>query len=317
LEGLSTMDALSHAETRDQIKAQILKESEIEFANAQRKSDAVDVSSRSEVQPASRIPQVPSWGARVVRSMPLEMVFEHLAKNELFRLSWGAKNAHGEEWEKLRVEFESRLAVMRKNAEVEKWLNPQGVYGYWPAQSTGDDLIIYEPSTLDSVNPKEITRLHFPRQTASEHLCLADYFAAADSGVMDVVAFQVVTVGQKATQRFDRLQAAGDYTEAYFTHGLAVQTAEAAADYLHQHIRRELGMAENQGKRYSWGYPAIPELEDHKRVFELLPAEKELGMSLTAAYQLVPEQSTAAIILHHPQAKYYNTGETRVEQLMK
>lgn len=316
-EGLSTMDALSHAETRDQIKAQILKESEIEFATAQRKSDAVDVPSRSEVQPASKIPQVPSWGARVVRSMPLEMVFEHLAKNELFRLSWGAKNTHGEEWEKLRVEFESRLAVMRKNAEVEKWLNPQGVYGYWPAQSTGDDLIIYDPSTLDSVNPKEITRLHFPRQTAGEHLCLADYFAAADSGIMDVVAFQVVTVGQEATRRFDRLQAAGDYTEAYFTHGLAVQTAEAAADYLHQHIRRELGMTENQGKRYSWGYPAIPELEDHKRVFELLPAEKELGMSLTAAYQLVPEQSTAAIILHHPQAKYYNTGETRVEQLMK
>jgi 5-methyltetrahydrofolate--homocysteine methyltransferase len=206
---------------------------------------------------------------------------------------------------------------MRKTAEVEKWLNPQGVYGYWPAQSAGDDLIIYDPSTLGSVKPNEITRFHFPRQSAGEFLCLADYFAAVDSGIMDVVAFQVVTVGQEATQRFDRLQAAGDYTEAYFTHGLAVQTAEAAADYLHQHIRRELGIAENQGKRYSWGYPAIPELEDHKRVFELLPVEKELGMSLTSAYQLVPEQSTAAIILHHPQAKYYNTGETRVEQLMK
>jgi len=134
---------------------------------------------------------------------------------------------------------------------------------------------------------------------------------------MDVVAFQVVTVGQAATERFDKLQAAGDYSEAYFSHGLAVQTAEAAADYLHQHVRREMGIAENQGKRYSWGYPAVPELADHAKVFDLLPARQELGMSLTSAFQLVPEQSTAAIILHHPQARYFNIGESRVEQLMK
>jgi 5-methyltetrahydrofolate--homocysteine methyltransferase len=134
---------------------------------------------------------------------------------------------------------------------------------------------------------------------------------------MDVVALQVVTVGQEASDRFDRLQAANDYSEGYFTHGLAVQTAEAAAEYLHRHIRRELGLTASQGKRYSWGYPAIPELEHHRKVFDLLPAEKELGMSLTAAFQLVPEQSTAAIILHHPQAKYFSVGESRVEQLMR
>ena len=109
-----------------------------------------------------------------------------------------------------------------------------------------------------------------------------------------------------------------DYTEAYFTHGLAVQAAEATADYLHDHIRREMGISENQGKRYSWGYPAIPELEDHKKIFELLPAvETELGMQLSPAYQLIPEQSTAAIIIHHAQAKYYSVGESRVEQLMR
>ncbi len=316
-EGLSTMEALSHKETREQIKAQIVKDSEIEFAAIQGKPDSGDTSFRSEVKPASNIPQAPSWGPRVVRSMPLKMVFEHLAKNELFRLSWGAKNTHGEEWEKLRNEFETRLTNMRKAAEEEKWLKPQGVYGYWPAQSADNDLIIYDPTSLSSNTLIEITRFHFPRQTSGEHLCLADYFAPVNSGIMDVVAFQVVTVGQEATQRFELLQAAGDYTEAYYTHGLAVQTAEAAADYLHQHIRRELGIAENQGKRYSWGYPAIPELEDHKQVFKLLPVEKELGMSFTSAYQLVPEQSTAAIILHHPEAKYYTTGETRLEQLMK
>jgi 5-methyltetrahydrofolate--homocysteine methyltransferase len=131
------------------------------------------------------------------------------------------------------------------------------------------------------------------------------------------VAFQVVTVGQAASERFERLQNAGDYTEAYFTHGLAVQTAEATADYIHQHLRRELGIPVDQGKRYSWGYPAIPELADHRKVFDLLPAEAELGMSLTTAFQLVPEQSTAAIIVHHPQAKYFNIGESRINQLMR
>ncbi|HTP00775.1 MAG TPA: vitamin B12 dependent-methionine synthase activation domain-containing protein, partial [Anaerolineales bacterium] len=137
-------------------------------------------------------------------------------------------------------------------------------------------------------------------------------------GKMDVVAFQVVTVGQEATERFDRLQAGGDYSEAYFTHGLAVQTAEATADYLHDHVRRELGLRADQGKRYSWGYPAIPELEDHQKVFQLLPAvTSELDITLSAAFQLIPEQSTAAIIVHHKDARYFSTGESRVEQLMK
>jgi 5-methyltetrahydrofolate--homocysteine methyltransferase len=133
---------------------------------------------------------------------------------------------------------------------------------------------------------------------------------------MDVVALQVVTVGAEATARVDTLQESGDYSEAYYAHGLAVQTAEAAAQYLHRHIRRELGIGTEQGKRYSWGYPSIPDLNDHAKVFQLLPAEQALGMRLSPAYQLIPEQSTAAIILHHPQAKYFNVGVSRVEQLM-
>jgi 5-methyltetrahydrofolate--homocysteine methyltransferase len=249
--------------------------------------------------------------------MPLKVIFEHLAKKELFRLSWGAKNAHGEEWQKIEKEFEQRLATMRKQAEEESWLAPQGLYGYWPAQSEGNDLLVYDPATIESSTPKVLTRFSFPRQTSGDYLCLADYFATRDSSVMDIVALQIVTVGLEATRRFEKLQASSDYTEGYFTHGLAVQTAEATAEYLHRHIRRELGIPPEQGKRYSWGYPSVPELADHARVFELLPAEKELGMSLTSAYQLVPEQSTAAIILHHPDARYFSLGETRVEQLMK
>jgi 5-methyltetrahydrofolate--homocysteine methyltransferase len=162
-----------------------------------------------------------------------------------------------------------------------------------------------------------LTRFTFPRQLSGENLCLADYFAPTESGKFDLVAFQVVTVGQTASERFDALQGTGDYSEAYYFHGLAVQTAEATAEYLHRHICRELNLPEGRGKRYSWGYPAIPELDDHRKVFDLLPVESELGMSLTTAYQLIPEQSTAAIIVHHPDAKYYTVGESRVEQLMK
>jgi 5-methyltetrahydrofolate--homocysteine methyltransferase len=131
---------------------------------------------------------------------------------------------------------------------------------------------------------------------------------------MDVVALQVVTVGHRP-RALDRLQAAGDHSA--FPAWFSCANRDATAEYLHRHIRRELGLGENQGKRYSWGYPAIPELEDHKKVFDLLPARQELGMDLTTAYQLMPEQSTAAIIVHHKDAKYYSVGESRVEQLMR
>jgi 5-methyltetrahydrofolate--homocysteine methyltransferase len=204
---------------------------------------------------------------------------------------------------------------MEKQALKDGWLKPQGVYGIYLCHSEGDDLIIYNPESPASLKP--LTRFSFPRQPSDEHLCLADYFAPVDASQPDVVAFQVVTVGREASERLDQMQVANEYSEAYFLHGLAVQTAEATAEYLHRHIRRELGLPEGQGKRYSWGYPAIPELEDHRKVFDLLPAERELGMSLTDSFQLIPEQSTAAIIVHHPQAKYYTVGESRVEQLMK
>jgi 5-methyltetrahydrofolate--homocysteine methyltransferase len=247
--------------------------------------------------------------------MPLEVVFDHLSLRELFRLSWGAKNTQGQEWVDLRAKFQQRLKSMRAHALTNGWLKPQGVYGFWPVQSDGDALILYEPISVRAGKLVERTRFTFPRQTSGEGLCLADYFAPVISGRMDVVALQMVTVGAEASERVEALQAAGDYAEAYFTHGLAVQTAEAAADYLHGHIRRELGIHSGQGKRYSWGYPAIPELEDHTKVFELLPAESALGMSLSAAYQLIPEQSTAAIVVHHPDAKYFSTGVSRIDQL--
>ncbi len=316
-EGLETMEQLQDPKRKPALiekhQAQVTREAE-RAANA--KSKPAGKVQRSKVVP-NPIPMPDKIGAKIVEDMPLEMVFEHLYKKELFRLSWGAKNKKGAEWEKLEAEFEERLAKMKKEAVKEGWLKPQGVYGLFPCQADGDELVIYSPENFDPSNLKPLTRFTFPRQPTGDNLCLADYFAPVGSEKMDVVAFQVVTVGQEATEKFDALEAAGDYSEAYFVHGLAVQTAEAAANYLHAHVQRELGIPEKQGKRYSWGYPAIPDLDDHLKVFELLPVEKALGMTLSAAYQLIPEQSTAAIVLHHPDAKYYTVGESRTEQLSK
>lgn len=311
-EGLGVMDALTTADRRPQLMAQLRLDAERELGKVSTPAKSSQPG-RSSIIPRPLTPnsQSPnSFGPRIVHSMPLELVFDCLSLNELYRLSWGAKNKHGAEWEKLKAEFDARLARMKREAIRDAWLKPQGVYGYWPCQADGDELVLF-----DQLN--EIARFAFPRQPDGDHLCLADYFAPVDSGQMDVVALQIVTVGAEASTRFEQLQEAGNYSEAYYLHGLAVQTAEAAAEYLHRHIRRELGLAEGQGKRYSWGYPAIPELDQHRKVFDLLPAEEALNMSLSPAFQLIPEQSTAAIILHHPEARYFSVGESRVEQLMK
>ena len=313
-EGLETMDQLIDTNRKPALLEQVRKEADMELGRASAKPASVPTFQRSNIVPAPLNLPPSKFGMRVVKYMPLEMVLQHLNINELYRLSWGAKNTHGDEWTKLKAEFDARLDRMKREALREKWLNPQAVYGLFPCQAEGDELIIYNPDNLDET----LTRFSFPRQPYDDHLALSDYFAPVESGQMDVVAFQVVTVGQEASERFDKLQSAHDYTEAYFTHGLAVQTAEATADYLHEHIKREMGIPENQGKRYSWGYPAIPELEDHTKVFELLPAvTTELGINLSPAYQLIPEQSTAAIIIHHKDARYYSVGESRVEQLMR
>jgi len=320
-EGLETMDQLIDSNRKPALLEQMQKDADMEMGRASQSVERPTSNiQRSPIVPAP-IPLPSKLGQRVVKDMPLEMVLKHLNINELYRLSWGAKNTHGKEWDKMKKDFDARLQKMTKEALKDGWLKPQAVYGYFPCQADGDDLIIYNPATFAD-SPVEslesLMRFSFPRQPYDDHLALSDYYASVESGQMDVVALQVVTVGLEATEKFERMQAAHDYTEAYFTHGLAVQTAEATANYLHEHIRRELDLAENQGKRYSWGYPAIPDLEDHFKVFKLLPAVvSELGMSLSTSGQLIPEQSTAAIIVHHAQAKYYSVGESRVEQLMK
>ncbi|MCB9450999.1 MAG: methionine synthase [Anaerolineaceae bacterium] len=313
-EGLSVVDRLVNGEAREAFLSEIIAEAYDELGKPQPVRRERKQGERT-VQPASRIPTPPFWGPKTIREMPLDVVFQHIHKPELFRLSWGGTNTHGDAWTKLEAEFEARLARMTKAAIQEKSLKPQAVYGYFPANSDGDDLIVWDWQKFANANghtPEtvEVARFSFPRQPGGEYLCLSDYFAPVESGQVDVVALQVATVGSIATETFDVLDADNNYTEAYFFHGLAVQTADAVANYVNKVVvARELGIPTNQGKRYSWGYPACPDLNDHETVFRLLPgATQELGLTLTAAYQLVPEQSTAAIVVHHPAAKYFSVG---------
>jgi 5-methyltetrahydrofolate--homocysteine methyltransferase len=233
-------------------------------------------------------------------------------------LSWGAKNARGDDWTKIEAEFEARLERMGREAARNKTLQPQAVYGYFPANADGDDLVIYDPAQYAADGTRtEYKRFKFPRQPGGEYLCISDYYAPVDSGQIDVVQLQAVTVGATADAEFERLQSADNYSEAYFFHGLAVQMAEAVANYITAHVRRELGLPAKQGKRYSWGYPACPDLEDHVIVWELLPQTATIGLTLTNSYQIVPEQSTVAIFAHHPDAKYYSVGSLdRAEQIL-
>ncbi len=181
-EGLATMDALVNAQERPALLSKLQQEAEREMGRKPTAARSVPVANRSSTPPAEFIPKPTAWGSRLVRQMPLEMIFQYLPKNELFRLSWGAKNAHGEEWERLSSEFEQRLRRMQREALREGWLKPQAVYGYWPVQADGNDLIVYDPETLEAERPAELTRFQFPRQPAGESLCLADYFTPVDFG---------------------------------------------------------------------------------------------------------------------------------------
>lgn len=317
-EGLSVVDKLVNDAEREQFVQSVIAEAHDEIQKERPESNAPSVTPRRTVKPAPQIPTPPFWGSKLIESMPLEIVLKYLHKPELFRLSWGAKNSRGDEWTKLEAEFEARLAQMQKAAQREGTLKPQAAYGYFPANSDGDALIVWDAEAYQRNNERvEVARFSFPRQPSGDFLCISDYFAPIEGGVVDVVTLQVVTVGEGATEAFEKLQQADNYSEAYFFHGLAVQAAEATANYVTRHITRELGILGKQGKRYSWGYPACPDLEDHQLVFDLLPPVQHMGMTLSPSYQLIPEQSTAAIFTHHPDAKYFGVGVDRAAQLSK
>jgi methionine synthase (B12-dependent) (EC 2.1.1.13) len=320
-EGLETVDALADPSTR----ATFIERTKAEAAEALGKkqrgrvalaelgratlSDTAKV--RSAVRTDVPVPTPPFWDARVLTRIKLADVVECLDRNALYRLQWGAKNAKGEEWERLKADFDAKVRDLIREAERDGWLEPKVVYGYYPCQSDGHEVIVYDPpSVLNGAQPRELTRFVFPRQPERERLCLADYFRSRESGEYDVVGLQIVTMGRKVDDLTETLQQSGDYARAYFIHGLGVSLAEALAEYTNRLIRQQLGLKGTQGKRYSWGYPACPDLEEHEKLFRVLPAA-EIGVTLTEAWQLVPEQSTAAIVIHHPEAKYFSIGSAR------
>jgi len=227
-------------------------------------------------------------------------VFALMDERSLYKLSWGGKGVRGEEWERLLADdFRPRRERMQAEAVAQGWIVPRAAYGFFRAAADGDDTVV-----LDGAGD-ELGRFEFPRQDRHDRLCISDYLRETGDGA-DVIALQIVTAGAEATAHIDALQAAEEYSEAYFAHGLAVEAAEGLAEYVHRRILAELGLEAGRGRRYSWGYPACPDLEQHELVLQLLPTAADLGIELSAAYQFIPEQTTAAIVIHHPQAVYFS-----------
>jgi 5-methyltetrahydrofolate--homocysteine methyltransferase len=309
-EGLEVMDALtSDPERRVELLERTKREA---FEHRERRRSVTAASSvvQSDVRSQQAdVPNAPFWGARTIEGVDLRELWPCFDLRSLYRLSWGGANTKGTAFERLVAEeFEPRLRRYQDEAMSGALLEPRAVYGYFPAAGLGDDVLIFDAAG----SRRELARMRFPRQVGGEHLSLADYVREPrDGGASDVVAMQIVTIGSNATRRIEALQAAGEYADAYFLHGFSVQAAEALAEYTHRLIRRELRLESERGKRYSWGYGACPDLEQHALVFQLLDATARIGVTLTAGFQIVPEQSTAAIVMHHPRAAYFNAAATR------
>jgi 5-methyltetrahydrofolate--homocysteine methyltransferase len=312
-EGLDIIDKLTNApEGREafveRIKQEALRErtKKATSSSAETESAVENTTPSPSIKPAHSIPTPPFWGPHVLDRIGLEDIAPCMDFKTLYRLHWGGK-AHGEEFQRLvEQDFEPRLERMLREARQQRYLQPKAVYGYYPCQSSGNELIIYDPQAYQRGELREMTRFRCPRQTMHDRLSLADYFTSVQSGKVDVTALQVVTMGEPASQAIQRLQDAGNYSEAFFTHGLAVEMAEGLAEYVNRLVCKELGLEEPRGRRYSWGYPAIPDLNDHEKLFQVLPVRATIGVDLTESYQFVPEQSTAAIVVHHQQSSYFS-----------
>ncbi len=274
-------------------------------------------------------PTPPFWGTKILTAaeIPIEEVFWYLDLQALFVGQWQfrkPKSQSKQEYDQfLQEKVHPILAAWKEKIVKENLLNPTLIYGYFPCQSSGNSLLIYDPESIQAgekpENLQPIAIFEFPRQKSGRRLCIADFFAPQESGIIDVFPMQAVTVGEIATEYAKSLFDANEYTEYLYYHGMAVQTAEAMAEWTHTRIRRELGFAEfdpdnirdilqqrYQGSRYSFGYPACPNIQDQYKQLALLGCDR-IGMSMDESEQLYPEQSTTAIITYHPTAKYFST----------
>jgi 5-methyltetrahydrofolate--homocysteine methyltransferase len=276
----------------------------------------------------SRIPRPPFWGSRVVTDIPLDSIYPFINPIALFRGQWQVKKGSLSETDyehMLEDKIQPVFERLKKQCKDEGLLKPGVVYGYFPCNSDGDDLVVWDPASLTTAHSplpiaslKELERFTFPRQGDKRRLCISDYFLPIDSGRTDVIGMHCVTMGPKVSKAAKVLFERNDYTEYLYLHGIGVETAEALAEMWHKRIRQELGIAGEdsprikelftqhyRGSRYSFGYPACPNMSDQDKLWRLLDPTR-IGCQLTENWQIDPEQSTSAIVVHHPEAKYFN-----------
>jgi 5-methyltetrahydrofolate--homocysteine methyltransferase len=322
-EGLAICDALADQrlhELDEQIDARLGKRAAVEAKVAASRAAAPVASAtaavRSDVRQDVEIPRPPFWGERLVEQLDVDEIFPFINTNALFRGQWGFKPgsmSDGEYEELLERTVLPVFERMKSLCREEKILRPAVVYGFFPCNAEGDDLIIFDPE--DHERPRE--RFSFPRQRGQQRLCISDYFRSVESGERDVIALQCVTMGIEVSHRARQLFERNEYTEYLYMHGMGVETAEALAELWHKRVRMELGIGgedsprvrelfqqKYRGIRYSFGYPACPEMSDQEKLFRLIQPER-IGCVLTENWQIDPEQSTSAIVVHHPQARYF------------
>jgi len=317
-EGLRLMDSIMAVKRGDPGAAlPALRERKV--ANTRIKSEDLPIDTRrSDVAADVDIPTPPFFGSRVVKGIQLSDYAGMLDERALFVGQWGLKGNRGEYENMVEAEGRPRLRSLLSEVQSSGWLNAAVVYGYFPCYSEGNDLVILHHEGEDK--GKERTRFTFPRQTRDRRLCISDFFASKDSGTTDVVAFHVVTMGSTVSEAAAKLFAANNYREYLELHGLSVQLTESLAEHWHARIREELSVKNDdssdlqgildqgyRGSRYSFGYPACPDLEQQVQLCQLLDPSR-IGVDLSEEFQLHPEQSTSAIIVHHPEAKYFNAN---------
>ncbi|HEX8714196.1 MAG TPA: vitamin B12 dependent-methionine synthase activation domain-containing protein, partial [Solirubrobacteraceae bacterium] len=310
-EGLSVMDQLIDAGAREALVEKLLAGATEFRAKGEAPAEELnfaDDSVRSPARSDAPVPTPPYWGVREI-DVDLNEVYRHLDTHVLFKLHWGGRGVKGEAWQTLlREDFRPRLERMWKE---QTYLHPRALLGFFPCYALGNEIVVLDPDDRET----ELTRFVCPRQPKGDRICLADFFRPAVDGKppaeLDVIAVQAVTVGGEVTELMAKLEAEGEFAEQLFVHGLGVQTAEGLAEWLHFTAREMLGIEASQGRRYSWGYPAVPEQSEHLMVEQLLGLER-IGMKITDGYAPEPEQSTLALVAHHPQAIYFGTRQGRL-----
>jgi 5-methyltetrahydrofolate--homocysteine methyltransferase len=319
-EGLRTMDTLVEGRRTGQLDpdfGRALEGRVLPPRKSEREAALTEIPARSDVATDVPVFTPPFLGSRVAKGVSIDDIASYLNETALFRNQWQFRPEKRGGDPETDAEFKDRIRRTLRDqldrAKADGLLVPAVAWGYFPVNADGDDLVVWN----DDERTAERLRFRFPRQSKGRHLCISDFFRPVESGDKDYAAFHVVTIGDAASERERELFAADKYQDYLLLHGLSVEMAEALAELWHRRIREEWGYADEdgptlaglfrqqyRGSRYSWGYPACPDLEDQAKVAELLEIER-IGVALTEEFHIVPEQSTSAIVVPHPEAKYF------------